>query len=142
VPTFTNVKGADPGDFIGGMGGVRRAAGGPIYGAGTATSDSIPAMLSNGEHVLTAAEVAAAGGHGAIYALRKAILTGGVQYRASGGPASASAYRSAPPSPMRIDLGRLAETRAGDTFNVTTGDPVRAARMVSDERDWKAVNGF
>lgn len=28
-----------------------RAAGGPVFGAGTATSDSIPAMLSNGEFV-------------------------------------------------------------------------------------------
>ena len=33
----------------------------------------MPAWLSNGEHVLTAAEVASAGGHGAIYALRAAL---------------------------------------------------------------------
>lgn len=38
--------------------GLRRAAGGPIYGAGTPTSDSIPAMLSNGEYVIRASSVA------------------------------------------------------------------------------------
>lgn len=37
--------------------GVVLATGGAIYGAGTATSDSIPAMLSNGEFVMNAASV-------------------------------------------------------------------------------------
>lgn len=36
---------------------VHRANGGVVYGAGTSTSDSIPAMLSNGEYVMTAAAV-------------------------------------------------------------------------------------
>ena len=36
---------------------VKKAAGGPIYGAGTATSDSIPALLSNGEYVIKASSV-------------------------------------------------------------------------------------
>jgi pimeloyl-ACP methyl ester carboxylesterase len=35
---------------------VRRAQGGSVWGAGTATSDSIPAMLSNGEFVVRAAQ--------------------------------------------------------------------------------------
>jgi len=54
----------------------KKAAGGAIYGPGTGTSDSIPALLSNGEHVLTAAEVRAAGGQEAIYSLRAAIRSG------------------------------------------------------------------
>ncbi len=33
---------------------VKRAGGGPVFGAGTATSDSIPALLSNGEFVVNA----------------------------------------------------------------------------------------
>lgn len=41
--------------------GARKAAGGYISGAGTSTSDSIPAMLSNGEYVLNAASVDAIG---------------------------------------------------------------------------------
>jgi TP901 family phage tail tape measure protein len=35
--------------------------GGPVFGAGTATSDSIPAMLSNGEYVINAGSVQAYG---------------------------------------------------------------------------------
>lgn len=75
--------GATGGAVIGGT--IRRAeggpipgypTGGPIIGPGSGTSDSIMAMLSNGEHVLTAAEVAAAGGHSAIYALRQSLLQG------------------------------------------------------------------
>jgi hypothetical protein len=34
------------------------ASGGPVYGPGSATSDSIPAYLSNGEYVIKAAAVA------------------------------------------------------------------------------------
>src|SRR5699024_9283655 len=38
--------------------------------------DSIPALLSNGEHVITAKEVAQAGGQDAIYRMREAIRSG------------------------------------------------------------------
>jgi hypothetical protein len=55
---------------------ARRATGGPVFGAGTATSDSIPALLSNGEHVITAREVKAAGGHSAVQAWRKSLVQG------------------------------------------------------------------
>lgn len=63
----------------------RRAKGGPIYGPGTETSDSIPALLSNGEHVLTAKEVKAAGGHKAVERLRSAIKSGTIGRFAVGG---------------------------------------------------------
>lgn len=52
------------------------ATGGPISGPGTGTSDDIPAMLSNGEHVWTAMEVQRAGGHGAIESMRRAVMSG------------------------------------------------------------------
>lgn len=40
------------------FGGIFRfATGGPVFGAGSATSDSIPAMLSNGEYVMNASAV-------------------------------------------------------------------------------------
>jgi hypothetical protein len=55
---------------------ARKALGGPIFGPGTGTSDSIPALLSNGEHVITAREVQAAGGHGVIQAWRKSLVQG------------------------------------------------------------------
>jgi len=37
-----------------GFGSIALADGGPVFGAGTSTSDSIPAWLSNGEHVVNA----------------------------------------------------------------------------------------
>jgi TP901 family phage tail tape measure protein len=40
---------------------VKMAAGGRVFGPGTGTSDSIPAMLSNGEYVINAKAVQAAG---------------------------------------------------------------------------------
>ena len=52
----SSLTGADN-DFI----GVKKATGGYISGPGTSTSDSIPAMLSNGEYVLNASSVDAIG---------------------------------------------------------------------------------
>lgn len=53
------------------------ATGGPIFGAGTETSDSILTRLSTNEHVWSASEVKGAGGHGAVAAMRAAARTGG-----------------------------------------------------------------
>ena len=63
------------------------ATGGPIHGAGTGTSDSIPAYLSNNEHVWTAKEVRAVGGHSRMMMLRQAALRGDIYPAyADGGP--------------------------------------------------------
>lgn len=61
------------------------AKGGKVWGAGTATSDSIPALLSNGEHVWTAKEVDALGGHEAVYRLRRMAVEGVLPAFAGGG---------------------------------------------------------
>src|SRR5690606_13183445 len=50
--------------------------GGAIHGPGSGTSDSIVARLSNGEHVLTAQEVRAMGGHRQVYAMRERMRRG------------------------------------------------------------------
>lgn len=50
--------------------------GGKVWGPGTETSDSIPARLSRNEHVWTAKEVRGAGGHSAVYAMRRAAANG------------------------------------------------------------------
>lgn len=63
-------------------GGSTFADGGPVRGPGTGTSDSINARLSNGEHVVTAREVAGAGGNGAVMAQRAQWAKG----YAEGGP--------------------------------------------------------
>lgn len=53
------------------------ATGGPVFGAGTETSDDVPAWLSRNEHVWTAQEVKGAGGHGAVAQLRAWAAAGG-----------------------------------------------------------------
>ncbi|MEV7692487.1 phage tail tape measure protein [Microbacterium sp. NPDC089189] len=54
--------------------GIRRASGGPVYGPGGPQDDRVPAMLSNGEHVLTANEVQAAGGHARVAQWRANLI--------------------------------------------------------------------
>jgi hypothetical protein len=62
---------------------LNSATGGAVVGPGTGTSDSVgPVMLSHGEHVWTAAEVSAAGGHQAMFSMRQSALRG----MAAGGP--------------------------------------------------------
>lgn len=55
------------------------ATGGEIQGPGTGISDSVLYRLSAGEHVWTAAEVQAAGGHERVELLRQAIKQGGMR---------------------------------------------------------------
>lgn len=75
-------EGIDLTSMLGSTAG-RMAFGGPVHGPGTGTSDTAGLFaLSNNEHVWTAKEVAAAGGHGAVAAMRKGVLG-----LARGGPA-------------------------------------------------------
>lgn len=60
------------------------ADGGAIYGPGSKTSDSIPARLSNGEHVWTADEVEKAGGQGAMYRARDMVRAGVLKFAKGG----------------------------------------------------------
>jgi TP901 family phage tail tape measure protein len=77
------------------QGGPKLAGGGAVWGAGTATSDSIDAKLSNGEHVLTAADVLQMGGQAEVYRFRRGLHAGvyrfadggAVEHYAGGGAA-------------------------------------------------------
>lgn len=60
------------------------AGGGDVSGPGTATSDSIPALLSNGEHVWTADEVQKAGGQDAMYRARALVRRGALRFAKGG----------------------------------------------------------
>ncbi|AYR01520.1 tail length tape measure protein [Arthrobacter phage Seahorse] len=71
----------------------KRAGGGPVFGPGSGTSDDIPAMLSNGEHVWTAQEVEQAGGQGAMYRMRQLAKAGLLPKFASGGAADKATAR-------------------------------------------------
>jgi phage-related minor tail protein len=73
--TEASLYGTKGGHYVGST-FVKYAAGGGVHGAGTATSDSIPALLSNGEHVWTAREVAGAGGHAAVEGMRRSAVNG------------------------------------------------------------------
>lgn len=63
------------------------ARGGRIRGPGTGTSDDVPIWASAGEHMWTAAEVRAVGGHDVMLGLRRAALDGTLLpgFRAGGG---------------------------------------------------------
>jgi TP901 family phage tail tape measure protein len=83
---------------------VNRAGGGPIDGVGTGTSDSNLILGSKGEHVLTADDVTAAGGHGAVMDWRKSLhkYAGGgpiVIGMPSGGALSGALGSAYPPVP-------------------------------------------
>lgn len=58
------------------IGGIARATGGPIFGPGTETSDDIPVMASKNEHMWSAREVRAAGGHTVMATLRALARAG------------------------------------------------------------------
>ncbi|HMM96702.1 phage tail tape measure protein [Phycicoccus sp.] len=113
--------------------GDGRATGGAIVGPGTGTSDSIPAMLSNGEHVWTAAEVAKLGGQSEMYALRAAVRAGSVPRFAGGGEVgsgarSFGASHYAGPAPLtRLHPDDVAAIAAAVRSNgVAIADAVRA----------------
>jgi tape measure domain-containing protein len=98
------------------------ARGGAVRGPGTATSDNIIARLSPGEHVFTAREVMAAGGHSAIYRLRRALLDGKLPKFANGGAvmrASASI-----PSIASTSVGSSAGGLDRGVFILPNGDPI------------------
>lgn len=100
------------------------ATGGAVHGPGTGTSDSIHARLSNGEHVWTAREVAAAGGHSEVYRLRKAALAG-VPAFAEGGPV----LRPMEYSPRRIPQQSVAAGPSVSVSQTITGlDAYEVAR--------------
>lgn len=75
VPTWNLVAGAFGAPKLSKIKGF--AVGGPVFGAGSETSDDVPAWLSHNEHVWTAKEVRGAGGHGAVMSLRKWAAAGG-----------------------------------------------------------------
>lgn len=104
-----------------GGGGGGWASGGPIYGPGTGTSDSIPARLSHGEYVIRASSVRKYG-MGMFDALNR-----GVARFASGGPV----YRgnSQPMSIGRQDAGVNVSIVQN---NPVTRDPLRQLRETSE----------
>lgn len=98
--------------------GKAMAVGGAARGPGTGTSDSIPAWLSNGEHVWTAQEVVKAGGHDAMFRMRDAARRGAL-HLAKGGIATTM--------PFALDLSGAAVPTLGGFGGVVSGDQRVAA---------------
>lgn len=102
------------------------ATGGPIKGPGSGTSDSIVARVSAGEHVWTAAEVKAAGGHGNVMKMREGVMGHSYKAAAQGDGMGGFALGGIIPSPGDIigaigslikDVGGV----AGAAFSIATG---------------------
>lgn len=83
-----------------------RAGGGPIYGSGPKGVDKDLYRMARGEHVWTAAEVDAAGGHDAMFQMRKAILdpsARALQYASPAPSAPAAMGGFGPGAPLDLD---------------------------------------
>ena len=99
-----------------------RATGGPIYGPGTGTSDSILARLSNGEHVWTASEVKAVGGQSRMLELRALAKAGLLAKNTLGFAAGGSpSYAGLPPS-VHVSNGAPQVSLTVVTENPLTGE--------------------
>lgn len=95
------------------------ATGGPVWGAGNGTSDSVDAKLSRGEHIITAKEVQGAGGHKAIMAQR-ALWAGGNKVSAG----SASGHLASGGS---VQLGNVSGAGMTTPIQHAMWDAVRTA---------------
>lgn len=104
------------------------ADGGAVYGPGSATSDSVNARLSNGEHVLTARDVSLLGGQAGVYAFR-ASLEGGVRKFAEGGAVTPT-YVQAPPQVIYANAGQGPSSSRSNTYNLYSLDPEPYAQAV------------
>lgn len=116
-----------------------RATGGPIYGPGTGTSDEAGLYrLSNGEHVLTAADVKALGGQSAVMQMRAGLHSnsdpvwvrgGGSGFSGSGGSGSdGSAAIVAKLDQLQAALGRANVTFTGNLESRDWADDIRRLR--------------
>jgi phage-related protein len=112
-----------------------RADGGPIFGPGGPRDDKIPAWLSNGEHVWTAREVEAAGGHNAMYRMRQNVLAGGGKQSNLDGPlgrfaSGGTVSTSDPMDPIQTQLWDLVRSA------------IPSAILTSGKRFTEAGSGF
>lgn len=119
-----------------GMVASPRAVGGPINGPGSATSDSVLARLSNGEHVWTAAETNALGGHGAMMQLRSAVRAGkfNLPAYADGGAVGLGVRRDVLPAATDVQLRSAAPAPAAATASdvVSASDEPRVLIQFGD----------
>ncbi|MDV6267081.1 phage tail tape measure protein [Rhodococcus globerulus] len=125
----------------------RFAAGGDVSG-GTRGKDSVLAMLMPDEHVWTTKEVAAVGGHDAMFQMRASALAGNLPAFAGGGPVQGPGIKRDKP---KSDFAGVKTTA---TVNVAPEQPTStfykdlygsgstpAAPVASDSSSWTANSG-
>lgn len=137
IATSSKANGVDTGPFKP-FTGVGKATGGSVHGPGTGTSDEIPAWLSNGEHVWTAAEVRAAGGHGQIEKWRKMALHGDLPaFKAGGAVVYAQVMRGG--KKVTVDVKKLTAAekaaRANEVATTVNSDLANASFAANDSDD-------
>lgn len=95
------------------------ATGGGVWGPGSGTSDSIPAWLSNGEHVLTADDVKRMGGQQGVYQFRASLKNGGYKPAGfeTGGAVGAVIPRFAPGGAVDPSVVQDAQDNVTDLNN-------------------------
>lgn len=128
---FDSMAGRGPGPW------AAKATGGPIYGPGTGTSDSVPILASNGEHMLTAREVSMLGGQDAAYRMRAAIRAGALRFADGGGVGVAPQVMTPAPyaDPRMLRALEGASGRGGPasavslTNNIYGSDPSQVAAV-------------
>jgi TP901 family phage tail tape measure protein len=133
------LRGSSSGGATGGMitpagfierGPLRRSTGGPVYGAGTATSDSIPALLSNGEFVINAKSVRTIGADRIAYMNRK----GEMPKYALGGPVGlASGGRVKAPTTVGLTTDREILRAVTAQFHVDQAKNLNERRKADQE---------
>lgn len=109
---------------------------GAIRGAGSSTSDSIEARLSNGEHVWPTSDVNAAGGQNAVYRIRAAARAGTLRGFANGG---AVERRGFPVYPVAAGIGQstarsLAQIPIQYNFRIENHYPQAESTSVTTNR--------
>lgn len=139
--TQWNPKGGDSG--VAGAGSTRAfyAAGGAVYGPGGPTEDRIPAMLSAGEHVWTAAEVQAAGGQEAVYALRDLVKSGALKLATGGEVRHYARGGAVLPKSARIVEDHREETRINIQKLIAATTAGLANEMAQDFKKYMQSGG-
>jgi len=124
----------------------KRASGGSIFGPGSGTSDSIPIMASNGEHMLTANEVELMGGHDAVYQFRSALRAGGIRGHATGGEIGGAPAGVSTASVMQSSVITVPSGGGSDLPPISieihgATDERRVARAVTEQLSAKLAAG-
>lgn len=117
------------------FGGQKKATGGGIFGPGSGTSDSVPIMASNGEHMFTAAEVDLMGGHDAVYRFRAGLRAGSLRGYATGGEIGGVPAGIATAAVMQYSAAPAQAGRGLPPINIEihgATDENRVARKVTD----------